>query len=223
MSDNKLRDDIKDIVEDGEKISERVRDAVQDAAHRVKPTPNRLADLTEDALDAAIQAVDRSTPDDPDSTLRQVVDGLAAGIERTAHATRLALEEAASEGRTYADEEVRHVASDLKTIAEMFVDTVRNGLSNARTLTEQRARSVIDHTERTFSSVRPSLEQAARTAAHDPIGLASESAVAAAKVTREAAGGLFSAVGKLLQSTGDRLRPHGDDEDEDNHTHSDLP
>jgi len=74
---------------------------------------------------------------------------------------------------------------------------------------------VIDHTERTFASVRPSLEQAAKAAAHDPIGMAGESAVAAAKMTREAAGGLFSAVGKILQSAGDRIRPQEDRDEND--------
>lgn len=207
MMNEQLKQNVDKIVTEGEQISDRVRKAVEDAAHATKATPDRLAELSQAVIDGAVQAVDRATPDDPESTLRQVVDGLTDGLERSAHATRLAMEEAASEGRAFAEDELRSVAADFKTIGEMFVDTVGRGLSGAAHLTEERARSVRDHAERTFQAIQPSLDKAAHSALHDPIGLAGESAVAAAKLTRDAAGGLLSTVGKLLQSTGDRIRP----------------
>src|SRR5690606_17808419 len=100
--DEKFRDEVEEAVKSGDDIRASVRDAVQSAAARTDRAAARLTDLTRRTLDTALQAIDRSAPDDPESVLRQVVDGLGDGLERAAQATRLAVEEAAGEGRAYA-------------------------------------------------------------------------------------------------------------------------
>ncbi len=202
-----LKSDVEKIVEEGERVSERVRDAVEDAAGRAKATPSRLSELTQAAIDGAVNAADRSAPDNPESTLRQVVDGVTDALQRTAQATRLAVEEAAGDGRAYAEDELHSVAADFRTVADMFVETVERAATGARDQTSKHVHALRDHAERTFNAARPSIEDAAKAAATHPISLAGESVAATAKLTREAAGGLFSAVGKLLQSTGDRISP----------------
>ncbi|MBL1218750.1 MAG: hypothetical protein D8M59_14805 [Planctomycetes bacterium] len=215
MMDEQLKQDVGRIVEDGHQIRDRVREAVEGAAQRVKATPSRLADLSQSAITGAVEAVDRSTPDDPESTLRQVVDGLGDGLQRTAQATRLAVEEAAGEGKAYASEELRSVAEDFRTIGDLFVETVSRGISGAKAQTAARLQSVRDHAEHTFSDIRPTIEDAATAAARDPIGLAGESAATAARISREAAGSLLSSVGRLLSSAGDRLQPKSHPRDDD--------
>ena len=53
----------------------------------------------------------------------------------------------------------------------------------------------------------PSLKSAAEATAHDPLGLAKESRAAAAQITRETTGAIFTKIGSLLQTAGDRLNP----------------
>src|SRR5690606_5005877 len=109
-------------------------------------------------LDAALEAIDRSAPDDPESVLRQVVDGVGDGLERAAQATRLAVEEAAGEGRAFAADDLRHTSEDLRTVARMFVETVDRAVSDASERTRKQVSGVRQHAGRTLDAIRPSLE-----------------------------------------------------------------
>ena len=206
MSDQ-LHETIDRIVAEGEDIQNRVREAVEESARQVGDTPTRLADITSRTIDSAVAAIDRSAPADPHSTLRQVLDGLGDGLSRTAEATKLAVAEAASEGRAYAKDDLKQVASDMKSLGEMFVDTVVRAVKGAGSKTQQGIGDITSHAERTIESIKPSLQEATYAALHDPVGLAGESAVAATKVTREAAGALFGAIGNALQSAGEKIKP----------------
>lgn len=204
--DEKFRDEVEEAVKSGDDIRASVRDAVQSAAARTDRATARLTDLTRRTLDAALQAIDRSAPDDPESVLRQVVDGLGDGLERAAQATRLAVEEAAGEGRAYAADDLRSTSEDLRTVARMFVETVDHAISDASERTRKQVSGVRQHASRTIDAIRPSLESAAEAAASHPLSMLSESATAATNLTREAAGALFGAVGDLLKGAGDRLK-----------------
>lgn len=208
--DEKFRDEVEEAVKSGDNIRDSVRDAVESAAARTDRATARLTDLTRRTLDAALQAIDRSAPDDPESVLRQVVDGLGDGLERTAQATRLAVEEAAGEGRAFAADDLRSTSEDLRTVARMFVETVDHAISDASERTRNQVSGVRQHASRTVDAIRPSLESAAEAAASNPLSLISESATAATKLTREAAGSLFGVVGDMLKGAGDRLKEPGE-------------
>jgi hypothetical protein len=205
--DEKLREEVENAVKSGEDIGAQVRDAVERAAARADRASVRLTQLSRSAMDAALGAIDRAAPEDPGSVLRQVVDGLGDGLERTAQATRLAVEEAAGEGRAYAKDDLKGASEDLRTLGRMFVQTVEQAVSAAGARTRHSAADAKAHAERTLKSILPSLESAAEAAAKDPVRLAGESASAAGALTREAAGALFGAVGDVLKTAGDRLRP----------------
>jgi len=193
-------------VEEDEDVRERVREAVEEEASAEPESRSfSLTELSQRTVDAAIEAIDRAAPKDPESTLRKVVDGLGDGLERSAQATRLAVEEAASEGRAYAQEDLRRVADDFRTLGEMFVGAVDHALRSASQRTGRQWDNVRDHVKRTYDGIRPSITDAARAAAEHPVGLAGESAGAAVKGAREVAGSLFNAVGGLLQRAGDTL------------------
>ncbi len=215
--DEKLREEVEAAVASGENIRDRVRDAVASAAARTDRAADRatarLTDLSRRTMDAALAAIDRSAPADPESALRQVVDGLGDGLERTAHATRLAVEEASGDGKAFASDDLKRTAEDLRTIARMFVETVDRAIGEAGEETRRQVAGAREHAKRTITTIRPSLESAAEAAARDPIGLMGDSATAATRLTREAAGALFGAVGDLLKTAGDRLKPRDERRD----------
>ena len=202
-----LKKQIESIVKSGENVRARVAEAVRGAAKEAGASASRLADLSEQAMGGAMDAVDRSVPDEAESTLRQVVDGLADAFGQTAQATRLAVEEAAGEGKRYASEDLKSAAEDFQTLGKMFVETVGKGAGALKSEGATQYANLTEHAARAFDRVRPAVEDAARTAAGDPVGLAGDAAASAASVAREAAGGLFSSVGKLLQSAGEKIDP----------------
>ena len=207
--DEQYRATVERIVEQGERTQEQIRDVVEEAAAETAESSRSLRDLARETIEAAVQAIDRSMPEDPDSVLRSVIDGVGEGLERTAQATKLAVEEASTEGRHYAEHDLKAVASDMKDLASMFADTVERGVKGAGEQTVIRLQSAREHAERTASAIRPVLESAADTALRDPIKLAGESASAAAQLSREATGALFSTVGNLLKGAGDRISGGG--------------
>lgn len=205
-----FKNQIEEIVKSGDRVRERVADAVRAAARGAESSASRLSDLSGQAMSGAMDAVDRSTPEEAESTLRQVVDGLADGLGQTAQATKLAVEEAAGEGKRFADEDLKTAAQDFKAIGEMFVETVGKSVSALGAESATQFNNVSEHAHRAFDRVRPTVEDAARAAATDPVGLAGDAATTATNLAREAAGGLFSSVGKLLQSAGEKVDPKKD-------------
>ena len=205
--DEQLRQDVEQAVTEGADIRAKIRDAIEAAAERAKATSTRLTDLSAQTIDAAVGAIERSVPDEPESSLHQVVEGLGQGLERTAQATKLALEEAAASGKAYATDDLKDVAADLRSIAGMFVETIERAVGSAAKHTKSQLGSAKAHAETTIGSIKPSLESAALAAAHNPVGLVGESASAATKLAREATGSLFGAVGNLLRNAGDKIKP----------------
>lgn len=210
-ADERLKREIEAIIRDGKDIRDRVRAAVEASVDKTKAAPERLSNFAHSTVESAVKTVDESMPKEPESVLRQVVDGLGDAFQRTAQATRLAVQEAAGEGKAYATDDLKQVASDFRTLSEMFVDTVGDAAKSAAKSAKGEASSMRDHAARTFKQIKPSLTSAAETALKHPVGLAGESAAAAASVTRQAAGALFSTVGGLLKTAGDKLAPAKDE------------
>jgi hypothetical protein len=207
--DEQYRATVERIVAEGERTQEQIRDAVEEAAGRAAETSKSMRDVARETIEAAVSAINRSMPEDPDSVLRSVIDGVGEGLERTAQATKLAVEEASAEGRHYAENDLKSVAEDLKELGAMFADTVERGVKGAGEQTIVHLKSAREHAERTASAIRPVLENAAEAALRDPIKLAGESAAAAAHLSREATGALFNTVGNLLKGAGDRISGGG--------------
>jgi len=209
-----VKKEVEQIVEEGQDVRQRVGKVIESAADSAAKESSGLTKLVTDTVESAVRAVDRATPKDPDSTLRQVVDGVGDGLERTAQATRLAVEEASGEGRAYASDDLKQLSNDLGSLVDMFVDTVEKSVRGAADETKTQYTNVRKHASNTLESIKPSLQSAAEAAAKDPVGLAGETAGAAVDITRETAGALFSTLGKLIQGAGDRIAPKREDESE---------
>lgn len=200
-----------DAVKSGKNLREQIQQIVERATESAGKTGeearSRLGEIMAATIDGATGALDRAAPDDASSALRQVIDGLGEGLQRTAQATRLAVEEAGSNGKAFAQEDLKRVATDFKTIGELFVETVERGAKGVLGQATDQANGVREHAERTLTGIMPSLEDAARAALANPAGLIGDSASAAGNLARETAGSLLSSVGKMLGNAGDRVRP----------------
>jgi len=211
MNTDDVRQKINAIAAEGENVTQRVREVVESAAQSLgdagKEGQHRLTSLVSAAVDGASSAVQGAAPESAESTLRQVIDGLGEGLQRTATATKLAVEESASSGKAYATEDLKGIADDFKAIGELFVETVEKHSKSAMGQAGDQASSLKSHAERTVQGLRPVLDDAAAAAMDNPVGLAGETAQAAASAAKQAAGSLFGAVGKMLTDAGDKLNP----------------
>lgn len=211
--DNKTQEEVEQIVSEDENVRSRIAGLVERMTHEIADAPGKVVDFSRETMETAVSAVERAAPKDPESTLRQVVDGLGDGLRRSANATKLAVEEAASEGKTYASEDLKKVGENLRTISDLFAETVRDALKVASGKGRESFDNVAQHAERTMESIRPALKDAASTATRDPVKLAGETAETAANLTREAAGSLFNAIGGALKRAGETLSPPDSEEE----------
>jgi len=194
-----------EIAAEGEDVRERIRTAVVDAMTNREGLAEDLSNTTQAVLDGAVEGVRNLAPEQQDSTLRQVVDGLGDALSRSANATRFALEEARSRGESFAREDIDRAMQDLRTLEEMFVNLVDRTARRAGDELSGQFTDLSEHARRTASNIRPSIESALSEAGSHPVKLAGEAATAGVKAVPRAAGMLLQAVGGALQGAGDVL------------------
>jgi hypothetical protein len=205
-SDSSVRDQVEAIVKNGQEIRIQVSQVVGEAIKKQPASKEGLLGLAKSVLDSAVMAVDKSVSHDPDSALRQVVDGLGDGLSTAAMACRLALEEAEAKRRSFAGEDLAKLNKDLRTLGDLFADTVSDSFQKLLTMTGQQVSALREHAVRTGRKIQPSIASALSAAGKHPIQLGKESVSAGLNVSRLALGGLFTAVGKSMEEAGNRLK-----------------
>lgn len=203
-----IKDEARKIAADGKDIRRRIEILVQQLSRELKHGSRKLVDVAQNVIDGATQGIaDAAPPDDKDNRLRQVIDGLGDGFAKAANATKLAIEEAAARGQHFAKNDMEDMASDLRSLRDMFVDVVSRTAMRASATAKTEAQDTSAHVKRTFESLKPSLDKAVNAAKADPAALSKETADAISKASRQVAGALFAAVGDLMQHAASKLDP----------------
>ncbi len=198
------------IVNEGQNIRDRVRELVVRAVRERGIGIDELRDLAREVFEGATNGIKDALPDEQQSVLRRVVDGLSDGLAVAANATKLAFEEARDRGQAFAEDDIQQTIDDLKSLEECFVESVAGAAGKAKSGARQQAGELATHARRAFGAARPAIEQALRAAAKHPVTLAGEAGRTGAGVTRKAAGSLLQAMGGLLDAAGQLLAESGD-------------
>lgn len=202
-----IRDQVEAVIAQGDDVRQGVSRIVSQAAEAFQNTSAGLLGLAQSVMEGAKTSVDRAVPNNPDSVLRQVVDGLGDGLSATALASKMALEEANAQRKAFANEDLAKIRDDLRTLADLFTKTVTDATDRIKSVSGSELDSLRSHAQQTFERVRPSLESAVSAAAKQPIQLGKESLETSVALSQHALGALFSSVGKFLQDAGQRLAP----------------
>jgi hypothetical protein len=206
-----LREKIAKIAREKHDVRKRVADVVASASSTLGEGGAELKRVSTAVLDAAVAAAAKSTDSVTGTgTLREVVDGVGDGLAAAAQAAKLAIDEARSSGKHFADEDLQKVADEFQALGQVIVESLESAVHQVKGHLAEQSSTIREHAERTLERVRPSLEAAARTAAGSPGAFTKESGAAGAAATKEAVGALFTELGALLQRTGTRLRGEGD-------------
>jgi len=200
-----VRKQVEEIVASSRDIQARISHLVGDMAKEFHFNGAGLVALTRSVMDGAAAAFEKAVPKQPDSVLGQIVEGLGDGLSSASLAARLAMEESEAASRSFATEDLTKLKKDLAALKDMFVDTVAETMGKLRSGVSAQVGNLRGHAERTYNRVRPTLDAAVSAAAHHPASLAKESVGAGIALSGQAAGALFTAIGKCMQETGKRL------------------
>lgn len=201
-----LKHKTEEIVKRGGDVRAEIAHLVSDATGKFYQTKDGLEQLVKAVVEGAAVAANDALPDKADSVLHSVVDGLADGLTRSAQAVLLTLEESGAKGVHFAKDDLDKIAKNFHVIGEVFVYTVSDAASRISGHGSQQVRTVSEHAKQTLQSVWPSLQSAIAAIVHDPVKLGRESLQAGTSAAQQAAGVLFSELGKHLQHAGDKLR-----------------
>jgi hypothetical protein len=209
-----IRRSVEDAVAAGEDVRRATESALRATGDQIEAGGTRFAKAAESALDGAVEGA-KKAGGDADGPLRDVLDGLGDAVTSAANASRLAMQEAAGTGRRFAEEDLRHARDEMRTLSELFGRTLTDSLGRATGRSREAIHDLEQHAARVAERVGPSLQDAMRAAAADPVALARETAEASVKATGAVVSSVFESMGRLLEDTGramgDRARTGGPD------------
>lgn len=197
------------IVAEGSDLRSRISKVVTDGADKMPASQRGLIDLSRSVLDGAVGAIDKAVPRDRDNVLRQVIDGLGDGLSTAALAARLAMEEAKSEEQRFADEDLSRITTDLRTVGDLFVDTVSQAASKFKSKSGSELSTLRQHAEQAMKRALPSINAALISIEEHPLQFGKESVRAGVNLTRQALGSLFTALGRQLDKASKQLLREG--------------
>lgn len=197
-----LKQSAEKIARCGDEVRAGISRLVSDAAGRLSRTKDGFITVVRAVSEGAAAGAGSALPDKTESVLRSVVDGLADGLGRSAYAIKLTLEESGASGIHFAKDDLNKIMHDFRRVGEVFTSTVSEAMSKLGGHASGQIQSLVEHARQTLHSAGPSIDAAVATALRNPAQLGRESVQAGASAARQAAGVLFTELGRRLQGGG---------------------
>lgn len=204
---DQLKARTKALVEHGKDVRADTARLVEESSTQFYHAKDGLTSLVKAIADGAVEGAKGTMPENAESTLRSVIEGVTDGLTRSAQAVRLTLEESTASGTRFAKEDLTKIARDFRAAGEGMADTVTHAAGALGGHVKAQAHRLGEHARQTLHGVWPALDSAIHAAYEEPVKLGHETVHAATSAARQAAGVLFSEVGQYLQKAGEKLKP----------------
>jgi len=117
----------------------------------------------------------------------------------------LALEEAHSHGKAFAETDLHKMKSDLETLSKLFAETISEGVKKLNATGSEELQVLSEHASTASERLRPALEAALEAVREHPVDTATSAAHAGSDAVLKSAGSLFSLMGEFLSGVGNKL------------------
>jgi hypothetical protein len=158
-------------------------------------------------VQSATEIVKRSAPDNPESVLRNVIDGVTSGLSIVAQSTQYAVQEATARGQRFASQDLDRAKKDLSGISDILMDTVKYFTNRVTEEAGTAAKELRTHAERSAAAVTPVLKSSVDAVTGHPVQTAGEAAETVLRTAQLTAGALLGAMSGLLAGAADALDP----------------
>lgn len=202
-----VEDTVRSAVESGDQIRESIHRLIVELTRGPSGRTDALRSGVREILESATEVVRRMPPEESDSALRSVIDGVASGVRSVAQATAYAVQEASARGKRFAGEDLSRMAEDFSSIGQIVVELVARTSERIGTETGAGVRELGTHAQRAMESVAPTLKETVASLTQHPVQTAAEAAGIAVRSGRLLAGSLLSAVSGVLSGAAEVLDP----------------
>ena len=203
-----LSEAIRAAVESGKDVRDRVRDVVVSLFRSSEASAASARAAVSGIVQSATEIVKRSAPDNPESVLRNVIDGVTSGLATVAQSTQYAVQEASARGQRFASQDLDRAKKDLSGISDILLDTVKYFTNRVTEEAGTTAKELKTHAERSVEAVTPVLKSSVEAVAKHPVQTAGEAAETAIRTVQLTAGALLGAMSGLLSGAADALDPN---------------
>jgi len=193
-------------------VRERVRKLVTDAASGQSAALGDVRRAADAVLAGVARGVQSVGQGGREGVLNEAISGVADGVSRSVNATRLALREAEGRGQRFAEEDVKRTVEDLRTIEQLFQDTITRFVDRVTEETKAGADDVRTHAVRTAEGARADIASAIEAATEHPGKLAGDAVNVAADVARRGVSSIFGAAAGLLDTASSAASPRKHDD-----------
>lgn len=202
-----LSEAIREAVESGKDVRDRVRDVVVSLFRSSEATTASARAAVSGIVQSATEIVKRSAPDNPESVLRNVIDGVTSGLSIVAQSTQYAVQEATARGQRFASQDLDRAKKDLSGISDILMDTVKYFTNRVTEEAGTAAKELRTHAERSAAAVTPVLKSSVDAVTGHPVQTAGEAAETVLRTAQLTAGALLGAMSGLLAGAADALDP----------------
>lgn len=207
QTNSSLSDSIREVIESGKDVAENVRSMVVGLLQQPSGPVDSVRSSVNEIMKTAEDVVRRAAPEDADSVLRKVIDGVASGVQTVAQTTGYAVQEARARGERFANDDMDFAARNLKAAGDMLMETLKYATERASFESKTAASELKTHAERAVEAVKPTVVSTVDALRDSPVQLASEASGAVVRSGRLAAGALLSAVSGMLAGAAEMLDP----------------
>jgi polyhydroxyalkanoate synthesis regulator phasin len=198
---------VREAVESGENVQERVRKIVVNLFRAGETSTAAARAAVNGLVQSAADIVKRSAPQNEDSVLRSVIDGVTEGLNTVAQSTQYAVQEAATRGQRFATEDLDKAKKNLNGISDILKDTVKYFTNRVSEESSTTFRDLRTHAERAAAAVTPAVKASMEAVAKHPVQTATEAAGTAFRGGQLTAGALLSAMSGALAGAAEFMDP----------------
>lgn len=199
---HQVEKNVQETLESGDDIFQRVREIT------LKALTER--DLDIDTIKSVIEAVLKgigsgvSAQYEPGkAAFKQAADALDDALQKTAQASRLALEEAAAHADGFSRHNLSQAGEELQTLEQLFLETMENVARNSNETVSGIVRDFVDHARQNGTAVGEEVQSvvdALDNLRHRGQDAVLSGAVATTSTFAKIAGGILSGIAESLHS-----------------------
>lgn len=139
-------------VKKGANIREEIRDITMEALSQHKLDTERVKSVAKAVMDGAMSGLDVDSSKMKQS-LNEVTEGLDAALEKSAQATKLAIEETVSKVKDFNDKDFKRTLDELASLEELFLETLEETAKAGKTLLSETLNDLLTHAKNTGTAV----------------------------------------------------------------------
>ncbi|MDH5324919.1 MAG: hypothetical protein OEZ68_16125 [Gammaproteobacteria bacterium] len=196
-------------VKKGGNVRDEIRDITLEALSNRTLDMDRVKAVAKAVVDGAKTGLDVDTADVKKS-MDDVAAGLDAALEKSAQATKLAIEETVARVKDYKEEDFKHTLDQLHSLEEMFIETLEEAAKTGKSLLQETIQDLATHAKNTGTAVGKRTSDDIAELKQKILNVSEAGVTAVSDAAKSFSADVAQAASGFLQALSDKLKSNDD-------------